>query len=240
MVDAVTNRVTIIDHVRDIFNWEGTDKVLTDAEIESYIFQNFTSSNRTGQVSEYTFDSRLPGKVYALAKTPGYGLWLYQPSFTGQTVTGTVTGTTSTTVLIDSSATFETDGITVGQLITLDVGGETATVTTVDSETQITSSALSGSGTYDNGEAYTLSNEYRLDSRGSIKVTEGTDSRDEILVTGATVDFPTVIVQIGQMLMTHAAKVLTISDGAGSISPATIRSELQQIINQWQGVQAIF
>ena len=71
-------------------------------------------------------------------------------------VTGSCTGTTSTTVLIDSTAHFIRDRVYAGDAIELDVGLETATVVSVDSDTQITSTALSGTGTYDSGEAYTI------------------------------------------------------------------------------------
>ena len=72
------------------------------------------------------------------------------------TVTGTVTGTTSTTVCIDSAATYITDDVLYGDAMELDVGGETATVVSVDSETQITTTTLSGAGSYDSAEAYTI------------------------------------------------------------------------------------
>jgi len=72
------------------------------------------------------------------------------------TVTGTVTGTTSTTVLIDSAATFISSGVYAGDTLAMTVGGYTATVVTVDSNTQITTTALSGAATYDSGEAYTI------------------------------------------------------------------------------------
>jgi len=72
------------------------------------------------------------------------------------TVTGTVDGTSSTTVCIDSTATFITDGVLFGDAMALDLGGETATVVSVDSEIQITTTALSSTGTYDNGEDYTI------------------------------------------------------------------------------------
>lgn len=85
-------------------------------------------------------------------------------------VTGTCTGTTSTTVLKDTGATFITDGIIGGEKITLDVGSETAKVVTVDSETQITSTTLSGAGTYDTGETYTIDGGYWAAGTYSFKV----------------------------------------------------------------------
>lgn len=72
------------------------------------------------------------------------------------TVTGSVTGSTSETVLIDSSATFNTSGVQVGDAIAMDIGGETAVVISIQSETQLTSDALSAGGSYDSGEDYTI------------------------------------------------------------------------------------
>ena len=71
-------------------------------------------------------------------------------------ITGTHTGAQSTTVLIAAGSTFETDSVTPGDGIELDVGEETATVVSVDSETQITSTVLSGGGTYDAAETFTI------------------------------------------------------------------------------------
>lgn len=71
-------------------------------------------------------------------------------------VAGTVTGTSSTTVLIASTSTFWDDGVYAGDAIELTVGGETATVVSVDSQTQLTSTALSGAGEYDSGEAFVI------------------------------------------------------------------------------------
>ena len=71
-------------------------------------------------------------------------------------VTGTVTGTTSTTVLIDSGATFQTDLVAAGDYVFLRTEGNYAIVITVDSEIQITTAALTGSGTYDAAEKYDI------------------------------------------------------------------------------------
>jgi hypothetical protein len=67
---------------------------------------------------------------------------------------GTVTGTTSTTVLIDSGATFQTNGVAANDYVILDVSGNYAKVVSVDSETQLTTEALTGADTYDGGDDY--------------------------------------------------------------------------------------
>lgn len=71
-------------------------------------------------------------------------------------VGGNVTGASSPTILIDSGATFNTSGVQVGDAIELTAGGETATVVSIESEIQLTSTTLSGAGTYDATEAYTI------------------------------------------------------------------------------------
>jgi hypothetical protein len=58
--------------------------------------------------------------------------------------TGTQTGSESATVLVDSAATFVTWGILVGDIITNTTDGSWAQVASVDSETQLTTTALTG------------------------------------------------------------------------------------------------
>jgi len=71
-------------------------------------------------------------------------------------VTGSVTGTVSTTVLIDAAATFQTDNVAAGDYVFLRVEGNYAKIVTVDSEIQVTTEALTGSGTYDAAEVYDI------------------------------------------------------------------------------------
>jgi len=83
--------------------------------------------------------------------------------------------------------------------------------------------------------------EYTVNERGSIDITggSGTAVEDEYTVTGAVIDFSNVMVQICHWLMTHRAQEIAQSNPAGSITPATIRAELQKIAEHWQGVQGI-
>jgi len=63
-------------------------------------------------------------------------------------VADTVTGATSATVAIASAATWQTDTVSPGDIVTNATDGSTAVVVSVDSETQLTSTALTG-GTLD-------------------------------------------------------------------------------------------
>src|SRR3990167_9278419 len=158
---------TLVDEARLAINMKGTEKVFTDAEIKRWIFARLRSVETT-----YTFQ-KISTTLFAMLGSSDYGFWLWNPTITGVDVTGTATGASSPTILIDSNATFITDGITVGQTVTLDVGGNTATVVSIQSETQLTTTALSATGNYDAGEAYTITTVYLINARGSIEVTAG-------------------------------------------------------------------
>lgn len=71
-------------------------------------------------------------------------------------VTGAVGG--SSTILTDTSATFQTWKVSVGDTITNTTDGSTATVVSVDSQTQITTTALTGGtgNTYENLDVFTF------------------------------------------------------------------------------------
>lgn len=74
--------------------------------------------------------------------------------------TGTVTGATSTTVLIDSAATFQTDGVAKDDVVILNAGASSqdafAVIVTVDSEIQVTTETLSGSASYTSPDPYDI------------------------------------------------------------------------------------
>ena len=228
---------TLIDEVRLAMNWKAETNVpypiMSDAEIKGFIFQNFVTQESTWTLQKYT------DNYYALPDTENFGVWIWNPTFDSEAITGTVTGAQSTTVLIDSTATFETDGVTVGQTVSLDVGGETAAVVSIDSETQLTTAALSDSGTYDAGEAYTVINEYTVYARGAIEVTEGKHSTDTIAVTGARVNFPNVMVQILHWLATHRCQEVAQNSLSGSTDPSRVKDELLQMAEYWQGVTGV-
>lgn len=86
--------------------------------------------------------------------------------------TGTATGGDSATVLIDSAATFLTEGLKVGAVVRNTTDGSAATIASVDSATQITTTALSG-GTDD---TYQADDEYEVDL--DVNPSIGTSSPD--------------------------------------------------------------
>jgi len=61
-----------------------------------------------------------------------------------------------TYMVIDDGAAFLTDGVMKGDTVTMTIGGGTATVVKVFSETRLSTTALSASGTYDTDEAFTI------------------------------------------------------------------------------------
>lgn len=78
----------------------------------------------------------------------------------GLTLTATGSGG-SATVLIDTDATFRTWRVRPGDVIDNTTDGSTATVVSVDSQTQITTTTLTGGSgnTYDNNDSYTFTTE---------------------------------------------------------------------------------
>ena len=232
--EATITYVTLVDEVRHALNWEAetnvSEPVMSDAEIKRFIFQNFLETSTTITLQKFT------NNYYGIIGYPDFGVWIWNPTFTGEVTTGTVTGAQSTTVLIDSAATFETDGITVGQTVSLDVGGETALVVSIDSETQLTTAALSGSGTYDATEAYSIPNEYTMNARGSIEVTEGKHSTDTIAVSGARVNFANAMAQLLHWLATHRCQEVAQNSLSGSTDPTRVKDELLGMAQYWQGV----
>lgn len=132
--------------------------------------------------------------------------------------TGTVTGASSATVLIDSAATFQTSLIQVGDQVTLDVGGETATVVSIDSETQLTSTTLSNAGMYDSAEAYTIVPSARVVSGTS------TGGASNTILIDSTATFITSGVLIGDTVQIHGGtdfQLITSVDSETQVTTAT-------------------
>lgn len=233
--EATITHVTLVDEARFALNWEPEtnidEPVFSDDEIKRFLFQNFLTTPST-----YSLQAYQAGKVYSIRGYEDFGMWLWGPTFTGEVTTGTATGAQSTTVLIDSAATFDTDGITVGQTVSLDVGGESALVESIDSETQLTTAALSDSGTYDATEAYSIPNEYTMNSRGSIEVTEGTHSTKAIPVSASRVDFANAMSQMLHWLATHRCQEVAQNSLSGSTDPTRVKDELLTMAEYWQGI----
>jgi hypothetical protein len=70
------------------------------------------------------------------------------------------------------SCDFVSDGVAAGDIVTMDVGLETATVVEVVSATQLFTTALSDSGTYGSGEAFTITRDAAEISTGWIETTD--------------------------------------------------------------------
>ena len=130
-----------------VFNFEAGQIPTMD-----YTFRGLVVTAREGGIENFSPPTYTPGENPIPVQSESLTLSQTRDA----TVTGSVTGTASTTVLINSAATFWDDGVYAGDAIELTLGGETATVVTVDSQTQLTTTALSGTGTYDSGEAYTI------------------------------------------------------------------------------------
>ena len=79
------------------------------------------------------------------------------PNVTSGTITDT-DGTTTT--LVDSGNNFTTAGVAVGDHVLMTVSGNYSRVTAVVSTTELTTTALTGSDTYDNGEAYVIYDDF--------------------------------------------------------------------------------
>lgn len=85
---------------------------------------------------------------------------------------GSHTGADSSTVLIDSSATFQATGVAPGMTVVNTTDGSSGTVSTVDSETQLTlASALTGGSdnTFQSGDSYAIKS-------GAVKLTVGAET----------------------------------------------------------------
>jgi len=81
--------------------------------------------------------------------------------------------------------------------------------------------------------------EYTLNACGSIVVTTGTDSRTQIQVMGARVDFREVVYNLLMYLATNKADMLSQSGGYGSISPEEAYAKLVKMAQYWRGTFAV-
>lgn len=88
MAGAVYTYTTVLDEVRLSLGWKGTDKVLTDAEIERSIYSHIPNLSQA-----WNFSVKLTGKLYTSDNKYPYGLMLLGtggagavggPTFTGE------------------------------------------------------------------------------------------------------------------------------------------------------------
>lgn len=95
----------------------------------------------------------------------------YQDIYFDYELTGTIT-TTGTTTLTDSTATFETDGVAVGDTIENTTDGSVCRVVSVDSETALTVTALKNGtdDTFTEDDAYVIKSiNYRINPSWNLK-----------------------------------------------------------------------
>jgi len=94
--------------------------------------------------------------------------------------------------------------------------------------------------TGESGADYTINAGAPLSSGTvSIKLTNGTDTRSTITVTGAPVDFNECLAEVLEYIATHRAQQYSQSISGGSVSPETARRELLAQAAQVRGAFSI-
>jgi len=84
----------------------------------------------------------------------------------------TTTGANSNTILIDSTATFQTNGMKIGDSVSNVTAAFTATVVSVDSEIQMT---VTDAGTFTTGNAYRITSTTALEDTAATFITNGVE-----------------------------------------------------------------
>ncbi len=82
MVAGTYTVSTVTDAVRLAINWKGTDAIITDAEINQFIFENIESTIGTYTFQLVTAASTGPTGVYKCFHGRSYGLFLWAPTMT--------------------------------------------------------------------------------------------------------------------------------------------------------------
>lgn len=210
-------------------------KMLTEDEINRIIYNNMDVEQ--GFTLQKYSDNRY---------TSGYSptLWFFDMnSFTGQDniayklyseggsiigtsipITGTQTGSTSATVLIDSTATFIIDGSAVGDTVTNSTTDETATIVTVDSETQLTTTSITSSWT--NTDDYSVA-------------TTVVDSRETVTFNASIVDFGKIMWSIDGKLIDRLAHRTPTGTGDSDYDPQAAIATLRERRGEWLGVRPL-
>jgi hypothetical protein len=145
-----------------------------------YYIENATYNNGTGGV---VYKSRKIAEVDGDVETATIEKpFLQQGASTN--VVGTQTGADSNTVLIDSAATFQTDGVKAGDSISNVTDGSTATVVTVDSEIQITTDGLTGGGDnlFQAGDSYRVTSTTLLVDTSATFISNGVEAGHYVIL----------------------------------------------------------
>lgn len=221
---------TILEIVQSHFD-DTNAKMLTADEINRIIYNNMDVEQG------FTFQ-KFSDNLYTSSYSPT--LWLFNMnSFTGQDniayklyseggsiagtsipITGTTTGGTSATVLIDSTAAFVTDGAAVGNTVTNSTTDETATIVTVDSETQLTTTSITSSWT--NTDSYSVT-------------TTVVDDRETVTVNASVVDFGKIMWWVCGKLIDKLSSVTPTDD----YDPDAAIRNLEKMQGRWLGVRPL-
>ena len=99
-------------------------------------------------------------------------------------VTSTTTGGNHATILIDATATFETDGVKAGDWLSNVTDASTAAVVSVDSEIKLTTTVLTGGGdnTWQTGDTYRVTSTTLLKDTAATFVTNGVSVGDYVIL----------------------------------------------------------
>jgi len=80
--------------------------------------------------------------------------------------------------------------------------------------------------------------EYTVNCTGSIELTVGTDTNTTLTVSGTEINFPELVVDVIQYLITHKAQLEAASVGAMSFTPMD-EERLQRVAEMWRGITAL-
>jgi len=80
--------------------------------------------------------------------------------------------------------------------------------------------------------------EYQVNCNGSVQLTSGTDSNTTLTMTGTEVNFPELIVDVCQYLITHKAQDESVNVGAVSFTPQD-EARLINIMEYWRGIRSL-
>ena len=139
--------------------------------------------------------------------------------------TGTHTAVASSaTVLTDSAGAFVTNGCDVGDVVTNSTTSNTATIVTVDSETQLTTTSITGS--WNTSDVYSVA-------------TTVVHSTDTVTVNGCNCDFGKAFWEVIQKLKVKLAQRTPESIGDYTYDPAGAIDALEKMAGQLLGARRI-
>lgn len=198
-----------------VVNWDSANTIPDHYNV--YYIENATYNNGTGGT---VFKSRKIAEVQGDVLTATINKpFLQQGSSTN--FTSTTTGANSNTILIDASASFQTNGMKAGDSVSNVTGAFTSTIISVDSEIQIT--------TDDNGQ-YTMGDTYRITSTTSLEDTGAT------FVTNGVLAGHYVILNAGAVVPSAYARITTVVSETVLITAALTSSASYELADPYDVV----